>query len=36
VCYQGFSDDLLPAELRNANPLGLLRLVNGKPTRDPL
>jgi NADP-dependent aldehyde dehydrogenase len=33
VCYQGFSDELLPAELQNANPLGLLRLVNGEPTR---
>jgi NADP-dependent aldehyde dehydrogenase len=36
VCYQGFADDLLPPVLQNANPLGLLRLVNGKPTRDPL
>jgi 2,5-dioxopentanoate dehydrogenase len=34
VCYQGFSDDLLPPELQNANPLGLLRLVNGQWTRD--
>jgi NADP-dependent aldehyde dehydrogenase len=33
VCYQNFSDDLLPAELQNANPLGLLRLVNGEFTR---
>jgi len=30
VCYQGFADDLLPPELKNANPLGLLRLVNGQ------
>ena len=36
VCYQGFADDLLPPALQNANPLGLLRLVNGKPTREPL
>lgn len=36
VCYQSFPDALLPVELRNANPLGLLRLVEGKPTRDPL
>jgi NADP-dependent aldehyde dehydrogenase len=36
VCYQGLTDDLLPAALQNANPLGLLRLVNGTPTRDPL
>ena len=33
VCYQNFSDELLPAELRNANPLGLLRLVNGESSR---
>jgi NADP-dependent aldehyde dehydrogenase len=33
VCYQSFSDALLPAELQNANPLGLLRLVNGEFTR---
>lgn len=32
VCYQNFSDELLPPELRNANPRGLLRLVNGKWT----
>ncbi|HUR59247.1 MAG TPA: aldehyde dehydrogenase (NADP(+)), partial [Opitutaceae bacterium] len=36
ICYQGFADELLPPALQNANPLGLLRLVNGKPTRDPL
>lgn len=36
VCYQGFPDALLPAELQNANPLGLLRLVNNVPTRDPV
>jgi NADP-dependent aldehyde dehydrogenase len=36
VCYQGLPNDLLPAALQNANPLGLLRLVDGKPTRDAL
>jgi 2,5-dioxopentanoate dehydrogenase len=36
VCYQGLPDELLPDALKNANPLGVLRLVNGKPTRDPL
>jgi len=30
VCYQNFSEDLLPPELRDANPLGLRRLVNGE------
>jgi NADP-dependent aldehyde dehydrogenase len=32
VCYQGFPDDLLPPELRDGNPLGLRRLVNGSWT----
>lgn len=36
VCYQGLADELLPPALKNANPLGLLRLVNGAPTREPL
>jgi len=34
VCYQGFVDELLPAELQDANPLGLMRMVNGEMTRD--
>ena len=34
ICYQGLPDDLLPEALKNANPLKLLRLVNGTPTRD--
>jgi len=36
VCYQNFPDALLPLALRDANPLGLLRLVDGQPTRDPI
>jgi alpha-ketoglutaric semialdehyde dehydrogenase len=36
VCYQNFPDALLPTALRNGNPLGLLRLVDGKPSRDPI
>jgi NADP-dependent aldehyde dehydrogenase len=36
VCYQDMPDPLLPAALQNANPLGLLRLVNGRPSSDPL
>ncbi len=36
VCYQGFSDELLPPELQNANPLGLRRLVNGQWSREQL
>ncbi len=29
VCYQNFTQGLLPPELQNANPQGLRRLVNG-------
>ena len=36
ICYQGFTDELLPAELQNANPLGLSRLVNGELTKAPV
>jgi NADP-dependent aldehyde dehydrogenase len=36
VCYQDFPDAALPAELRDANPRGIWRLVDGRPTRDPL
>lgn len=36
VCYQNFPDALLPAELQNANPLGLLRLVDNNYTREPV
>lgn len=36
VCYQGMPDNLLPAPLQNRNPLGLLRLFDGVPTRDPI
>ena len=30
VCYQNFPDKLLPDELKNGNPLGIWRLVNGE------
>jgi NADP-dependent aldehyde dehydrogenase len=30
VCYQSFPDAALPDELKEANPLGLWRLVDGK------
>jgi len=36
VCYQDFPQAALPDELKNENPLGILRLVNGAYTRDPL
>ncbi|MBE7537736.1 MAG: aldehyde dehydrogenase (NADP(+)) [Opitutaceae bacterium] len=34
VCYQDLPDSLRPDALKDANPLGLLRLVNGKPTHE--
>ena len=34
VCYQGFADAMLPAELQNANPRKIQRLVNGELTRE--
>jgi NADP-dependent aldehyde dehydrogenase len=36
VAYQGFPDALLPEELRDANPRGLWRLVDGALSRDRL
>ena len=36
VCLQGYPDVMLPAELQNANPRGIMRLVNGVLTRDPI
>ncbi len=34
VCYQDCPDYLLPDELKNINPLGILRKIDGKFTRD--
>ena len=36
LSYQNFSDDLLPDELKNANPLSILRRVNGVLTKDAI
>jgi alpha-ketoglutaric semialdehyde dehydrogenase len=33
ICYQNYPDELLPAALQNSNPLGLLRLVDGEPSK---
>jgi 2,5-dioxopentanoate dehydrogenase len=33
VCYQGLPSELLPAELKNENPLNVWRLVNGERTQ---
>ena len=36
ICYQNWSDELLPAELKNANPLRLWRTVNNIPQFDSI
>ena len=36
VAYQNVPDSLLPAELRNENPRGIWRLVDGQLTQAPL
>ena len=36
VCYQGMPDSLLPAELQNANPLAILRMVGDSISRGSL
>ncbi|KQS31104.1 aldehyde dehydrogenase (NADP(+)) [Dyadobacter sp. Leaf189] len=34
--FQNWPDSLLPDELKNSNPLGILRLVNNMQTKDPV
>lgn len=34
VCYQGFPESTLPDELRDRNPLGIWRMVDGEMTRE--
>lgn len=36
VCFQNVPDRLLPEELKDANPRGIWRLVDGHPTRQAL
>jgi NADP-dependent aldehyde dehydrogenase len=36
VCYQNFPDELLPPELRNANPRGIWRRIDGQLTKNAL
>lgn len=36
VCYQNCPDGLLPDALKNANPLGIMRLLDGQNSRDAL
>ena len=34
VCYQGFPDHALPEELRDSNPLGIWRMLDGQMTHE--
>ena len=36
ISFQNCPEELLPAALQNENPLGLIRLVNGDYTREPV
>jgi len=36
VCYQDFPQAALPDELKDENPYGILRLIDGQFTRDPV
>ena len=36
VCFQNFPDSSLPAELRDSNPLGIWRMIDGQLTQKPL
>lgn len=36
VCFQGFPDSALPDELRDENPLGIWRMIDGEMTREAI
>jgi NADP-dependent aldehyde dehydrogenase len=36
VCFQNFPDALVPAEVQAANPLGILRMIDGVPSLEPV
>ncbi|THD69071.1 aldehyde dehydrogenase (NADP(+)) [Robertkochia marina] len=36
VAFQNFPESILPDALKSNNPLGILRTVNGTPTKDPV
>ena len=36
IAYQDAPQSMLPPELKNENPLGIERVINGKRTRDPI
>jgi NADP-dependent aldehyde dehydrogenase len=36
VCYQNFSDVILPPALQNKNPLAIIRMVNGEYSKNEI
>jgi NADP-dependent aldehyde dehydrogenase len=36
VCYQNFPDSALPEELKDGNPVGIWRMLDGQMSRNPL
>jgi len=36
ICFQNYPESLLPDALKNSNPLGIARLVNGEKSRDAI
>jgi NADP-dependent aldehyde dehydrogenase len=36
ICYQDFPQSALPDALKDENPLGIWRMINGNMTRDPV
>ncbi|MBV9339452.1 MAG: aldehyde dehydrogenase (NADP(+)) [Acidobacteria bacterium] len=36
LCYQGFPPAVLPPELKDTNPLGIWRMVDGQLTKEPV
>jgi alpha-ketoglutaric semialdehyde dehydrogenase len=36
ICFQGFPEHVLAPELQDKNPLGILRQIDGRYTRDPV
>lgn len=36
ICFQNYPESLLPDALKNSNPLGIARLVNGEKTSDAI
>ncbi len=36
ICYQDFPEAALPEELKSNNPLGILRMINGQMTSEPI